>query len=145
MAALEHDVFAVGVAARATIPLFVALSACARTPHVPVDLQVDVSSGLPVGAEAVRICVTDGPSRRFGAADGAFALTGLFPDEWPEVTADVLDADDATIARAGPFVADSAYTVAALVDCPGCTVCSSSDVTPAAGEPSWVLGLRFVP
>lgn len=142
MAAVGHDVQPLIFAAGA---LAVALTGCARTPHVPVDLQVDVTAALPVGAEAVRICVTDGPSRHFGAADGAFALTGLVPDEWPEVTADVLDVTDATIARAGPFVADSAYTVAALVDCPGCTACSSSGETPAAGERSWVLGLRFVP
>jgi hypothetical protein len=121
------------------------LVACARTPHVPVDLQVDVDSALPDGAEAVMICVTDGPSRHFGAADGAFALTGLFADEWPEITADVLDSDDIVVASTGPFVADSAYTVAALVDCPGCSGCSSTGVTPAAGEPSWVLGLRFTP
>lgn len=122
---------------------FAVLLACARTAHVPVDLQLDVDGVLPDRAEAVRICVTDGPMREFGAADGAFALTGLEVDVSPEITADVLDEDRVMIARVGPVVADSAYTVATPVDCAGCTGCSSSGAVPPAGEPSWVLGLRF--
>ena len=119
------------------------VGACARTEHVPVDVQVDVLAPLPDDAAWVRLCVTDGVDARFAATDGRFALTGLFPAGPHEVTADVLDASEAVFVRAGPVLVEDGYATVGLDACDACTPCAGSGDRPPEGQPSWVLGLRF--
>ncbi len=119
------------------------LVGCARTEHIPVDLQVDVEAALPPEAEVVRFCVTDGIARRFGAASGRFALTGLYADEDPEIVVDVVDAAEVVIGRVGPIVVDLPYLVVGYESCEGCSRCEADGDPPPEGEPSWTLGLRF--
>ena len=132
-----------GVDRLTRVLLLVALAGCARTEHVPVDLQVDVDAELPPDAEAVRFCVTDGVVRRFGAASGRYALTGLFADRDPEIVVDVVGADDEVLGRVGPIVVDEPYVVADYGACEGCARCEAPGTMPPEGEPAWVLGLRF--
>ena len=127
------------------ISLMPAFCGCARTEHIPVDLELDVDATLPEGAAQVRICIEDGVERTFGAASGRYAVTGLFADRVSDVTIDVLDADAAVIAQAGPVEVDSDYTIADLQPCDGeCIDCAGTGDLPAVGEPSWTLGVRFL-
>lgn len=98
---------------------------------------------LPAAAEAVRFCVADGVVRRFGAASGRYAVTGLFADEDPEIVVDVIDANEDLLGRVGPIVVDEAYVVAGYEACEGCARCEAPGTMPLEGEPAWVLGLRF--
>lgn len=120
-----------------------ALFACARTDHTAVDLQLDIDGPPPDGTVAVRICVDDGPSRRFGVADGRFAVTGLAADGLPRVTVDALDADDRVLHRVGPVDLDAAWVAAAPADCDGCAPCVSGGA--ASPAPARVLGVRYLP
>jgi hypothetical protein len=120
------------------------LAACARTEHVPVDLQVDVDAELPDGAEQVRLCISDGVARTFGAASGRYALTGLFPDGTFELTVDVFDAEESVFARVGPLLLEDFYTVADLDECEDCSACVGTGEAPPADAASWTLGARFL-
>lgn len=115
------------------------LTACARTEHTPVDLELDIDAALPIEADAVRICETGGLARTFPARDGRYALPGIARDG-PEVTVDLLDDDGAVFARVGPLVLDDVYVVAALGPCADCETCLGGG--PAAADPA-ALGVRF--
>ncbi len=92
---------------------------CATTPHVPVDLHLDVDAAPLVDAAYVRLCAADGVAAQYGATmRGTYVLTGLFYDVDPVITVDVLDLDEQLIARAGPTQVLSAYQVTALDDAP---------------------------
>ncbi len=117
------------------------MGACARTEHTPVDLELDVDVALPDSASNVRICVTDGLARTFGAGDGRYALTGLDPQS-PEVTVDLLDPDGLVTGRVGPIVLDEPFVVASLDACDACEPCIGGG--PPAPNPL-TLGVRFRP
>lgn len=123
--------------------VIVLLSGCDRTEHTPVDVQLDVLAAFPSDAEAVRICVTDGPWRRFGATTGRFALSGLYEGIPAEVTVNVLGPFDEMLGVAGPLLVEEGYATVEYTPCADCDRCESSGDTPDAGEPSWTLGVRF--
>lgn len=125
--------------ARSGAVVFLALAACARTEHTPVDLELDVEVALPAAASNVRICETDGIARTFGAGDGRYALTGLTPVS-PEVTVDLLDGAGLVIGRVGPIVLEEPYVVASLDACDACPPCIGGGS--AAQDPA-ALGVRF--
>lgn len=125
--------------ARSGALALLALAACARTEHTPVDLELDVDVALPDAASNVRICETGGIARTFGPGDGRYALTGLTP-EAPEVTVDLLGGDGGVIGRVGPIVLDEPTVVASLDACDACPPCIGGG---SAAEDPAALGVRF--
>jgi hypothetical protein len=122
------------------------VAGCAATPHVPVDLQLDIEAAAPLDATAVRLCMTDGPSERFATGSGRYALTGIPTDVDAELTVDVMG-ELGVIGRVGPVsFADADYASAPLDACgDGCDPCGSSGRRPPQGADAWTVGVRFVP
>ena len=121
---------------------------CDGSPGTSVDLHLDIMAALPVEAEQVRVCVTDGTFETFGAAAGTYAITGLFVNESVEVTVNALGIDGDVLGFAGPVVLAEEYTIADFnstgCEAGGCVLCESSGKIPAEGDLSRVLGVRFL-
>lgn len=119
---------------------------CGQTVHTPVDLQLDVDAELPEEAETVTLCVTDGVSEGFGAADGSWVLVGL-PEMSPVgFTLDVEDESGAVIGRVGPMEINQPWTAGAYDarPCGGvCQGCTGGGARPPR-EQSRTLAVRFV-
>lgn len=112
-------------------------AACASTPHTPVDLELDVDAASPDDAAYVRLCDEGGMAQQYGATRrGTYVLTGVWADDAPRVTVDVLDVDEQLIGRAGPVELVLDYQLTALdtapcaddPDCAPCTGCILQDI-----------------
>ena len=137
-----------GVAWRGGCLAAVVLTGCDGSPGTSVDWQLDVLAPLPTDAAQVRICVTDGVFGTFGAAAGTYAITGLFVDESVEVTVNALDLDGGVLGFAGPVELTEEYNIVDFnstgCETGSCGLCESSGKMPEEGEPSRVLGVRFL-
>ena len=134
-------------------PLWLALlGACGGVEHVDADQTLQLDAELPAHAEQVVVCVKDGVERSFGPGDGRYAVTGLPAELGAVVTLDLFGDTGAPVGRVGPVVLDAAW-VESTLDTEPCgeedtatpcdRPCRGTGGPPAAGEESWVLGVRF--
>jgi hypothetical protein len=119
------------------------LSGCAVETYDVADLQLDVAAPLPIGAETLHVCVTGVGMLDRGAGNGRMAFPGLPVGDPAEVTVDVLDADGALLATAGPAVldGDAPWATTPLGD-PQDACHTTGELAPDEAT-SWLLVLRF--
>jgi len=124
--------------------LCVLLGGCGELDYRYGDLELDIEGPVPADAETLRLCIDGFGATTTGAGNGRAAVTGLGVDRDYSVFLDVLDADGAILATAGPAAlsADAPFTTTPLLGV--ATDPCTADGSPAPqGADSWLLVIRF--
>lgn len=132
--------------------LLLGLGGCAGQDWRAADLQLDIDAAAWPGApdEAlIRICVEPVGNYEEARGAGRLAFTGIPAGEPVAVTVDVLDpdAEERFFSRAGPATLDAGVPYdrvsAAACAADDCAACAAEGARVAAGEPDWLLAVRF--
>ena len=140
---------------RAALALLL-LPACTVEEWRNADLQLDVSGADWGGYDRARICVAGVGQHEAALGAGKLAFTGLPAGAPLAVTVDLLAESEDTasgagvrVGRAGPIdlSADAPWAKTGWEECDpaddACDACAASGDLAAAGDPSWLLAVRF--